>query len=222
MTSKLIDKLTKFCFHSASPTTPASHTHNPSKPNPQPLLASPPTPLRMERGMITEINLLLGITKPNSIGFTAKFCLYFTPSLYLSLCHSVSKKTLCLSMSLCHFVSKKNSVIICLYVILSLKNTLSLLVPMLFCLQNILCHYMSLCHFVSKKKLCHYSSLCYSVSKKICLYSSLCYSVSKKTLCHYMSVCHSVSKKTLCLYSSLCYSVSKKNLSLLVPMLFCL
>lgn len=30
MTSKLIDKLTKFCFHSASPTTPASHTHNTS------------------------------------------------------------------------------------------------------------------------------------------------------------------------------------------------
>ena len=40
-------------------------------------------------------------------------------------------------MSLCHSVSKKN---------------LSLLVPMLFCLQNILCHYMSLCHSVSKKK----------------------------------------------------------------------
>ena len=141
MTSKLIDKLTKFCFHSASPTTPAnhthntskshpqhqqttlttpaSHTHNPSRPHPQPLFASPPTPLRMERGVITEIDLLLGITKPNSIGFTAKFCLYFTPSLYLSLCYSVSKKTLCHYMSLCHFISKKN---------------LSLLVPMLFCL----------------------------------------------------------------------------------------
>ena len=125
MTSKLIDKLTKFCFHSASPTTPASLTHNTSKPNPQsqqvtptipesqthtpsrphpqPLSASPPTPLRMERGVITEIDLLLGITKPNSIGFTAKFCLYFTPSLYLSLCHSVSKNTLSLYvfMSFC-------------------------------------------------------------------------------------------------------------------------
>ena len=123
MTSKLIDKLTKFCFHSASPTTPASLTHNPSRPHPQPLFASPPTPLRMERGVITEIDLLLGITKPNSIGFTAKFCLYFTPSLYLSLCHSVFKKIIRLHLSLCHFVSKKN---------------LSLLVPMLFCLQNIL------------------------------------------------------------------------------------
>ena len=56
-------------------------------------------------------------------------------------------------MSLCHSVSKKNSVFTCPYVILSLKNTLSLyvfmsfcllkntlslLVPMLFCLQNIL------------------------------------------------------------------------------------
>ena len=156
MTSKLIDKLTKFCFHSASP----------------------PTPLRMERGVITEINLSLGITKPNSIAFTTKFCLYFTPSLYLSLCHSVSKKNsvflcpyvilslkkhsiiiclyvilslkkICLYSSLCYSVSKtssvsicpyvilslkKHSVIICLYVILSLKNTLSLLVPMLFCL----------------------------------------------------------------------------------------
>jgi len=77
----------------------------------------------MERGVITEIDLLLGITKPNSIGFTAKFCLYFTPSLYLSLCHSVFKKIIRLHLSLCHFVSKKN---------------LSLLVPMLFCLQNIL------------------------------------------------------------------------------------
>ena len=141
MTSKLIDKLTKFCFHSASPTTPASHTHNTSKPHPQhqqatpttplgltpnpswphpqPLLASPPTPLRMERGVITEIDLSLGITKPNSIAFTTKFCLYFTPSLYLSLCHSVSKK---------------HSVITRHYVTLSLKNTLSLLVTMLLCL----------------------------------------------------------------------------------------
>ena len=45
MTSKLIDKLTKFCFHSASPTTPASHTHNTSKPHPQHQQAKPTTPL---------------------------------------------------------------------------------------------------------------------------------------------------------------------------------
>jgi len=134
MPSKLIDKLTKFCFHSASPTTSASHTHNPRKPHPQHLSASPPTPLRMERGVITEIDLSLGITKPNSIAFTTKFCLYFTPSLYLSLCHSVSKKKICHYSSLCYSVSKKHSVIICLYVILSLKKTLSLLVPMLLCL----------------------------------------------------------------------------------------
>ena len=165
MTSKLIDKLTKFCFHSVSPTTPASHTHNPSRPHPQPLLASPPTPLRMEMGVITEIDLLLGITNTNSIAFTTKFCLYFTPSLYLSLCYSVFKKIICLHLSLCHSVFKnppffvcpsvilslkKHSIIICLYVILSLKT---------------LCHYMSLCHSVSKKTLCLYSSLCYSVSK---------------------------------------------------------
>ena len=85
----------------------------------------------------------------------------------MSLCHFVSKK-ICLYSSLCYSVSKKHSVIICLYVILSLKkhsvftrpyvilslkkhsaiiclyvilslkNTLFLLVPMLFCLQNIL------------------------------------------------------------------------------------
>ena len=142
MTSKLIDKLTKFCFHSASP----------------------PTPLRLERGVITEINLSLGITKPNSIAFTTKFCLYFTPSLYLSLCHSVSKKH---SVFLCPYVIlslKKHSVIICLYVILSLKK---------------ICLYSSLCYSVSKKTLCHYMSLCHSVSKKtLCLYSSLFYSVS--------------------------------------------
>ena len=71
----------------------------------------------------------------------------------MSLCHSVSKKhsvIICLyvilslkkhSVIICLYVIlslKKHSVIICLYVILSLKNTLSLLVPMLFCLQNIL------------------------------------------------------------------------------------
>ena len=138
MTSKLIDKLTKFCFHSASPTTPASLTHNTSKPHPQPLSASPPTPLRLERGVITEINLSLGITKTNSIAFTTKFCLYFTPSLYLSLCHSVSKN---------------NSVIICLYVILSLKKHSVFTRPYVILSLKKLCHYMSLCHFVSKKNL---------------------------------------------------------------------
>ena len=134
MTSKLIDKLTKFCFHSASPTTPASHTHNTSKPHPQPLSASPPTPLRLERGVITEINLSLGITKTNSIAFTTKFCLYFTPSLYLSLCHSVSKNN---SVIICLHVIlslKKHSVFTRPYVILSPKHPLSLYVFMSFCL----------------------------------------------------------------------------------------
>ena len=149
MTSKLIDKLTKFCFHSASPTTPASHTHNTSKPHPQPLSASPPTPLRMERGVITEINLSLGITKTNSIAFTTKFCLYFTPSLYLSLCHSVFKKIICLHLSLCHSVFKNPPFFVCPSVILSLKHPLS---PF--------CHYVTL----SLKTLCHYMSLCHSVS----------------------------------------------------------
>ena len=134
MTSKLIDKLTKFCFHSASPPIPASHIHNPSWPHPQPLSASPPTPLRMERGVITEIDLLLGIPKPISIAFTTKFCLYFTPSLYLSLCYSVFKKIICLHLSLCYSVSKTSSVSIRPYVTLSPKNTLSLYVFMSFCL----------------------------------------------------------------------------------------
>ena len=156
MTSKLIDKLTKFCFHSASPTTPASHTHNtskshpqhqqttpttpashthnPSRPHPQPLLASPPTPLRMERGVITEIDLLLGITNTNSIAFTTKFCLYFTPSLYLSLCHSVFKKIIYLHLSLCHSVFKNPPFFVCPSVILSLKHPLSPSVTMLLCL----------------------------------------------------------------------------------------
>ena len=56
----------------------------------------------------------------------------------MSLCHFVSKKH---SVFLCPYVIlslKKHSVIICLYVILSLKKTLSLLVTMLFCLQNIM------------------------------------------------------------------------------------
>ena len=156
MTSKLIDKLTKFCFHSpspttpasltpnpskphpqpqqASPTTPANHNHNTSKSNPQPLSASPPTPLRIERGVITEIDLSLGITKPNSIAFTTKFCLYFTPSLYLSLCYSVFKKIICLHLSLCHSVFKNPPFFVCPSVILSLKHPLSPSVTMLLCL----------------------------------------------------------------------------------------
>ena len=52
----------------------------------------------------------------------------------MSLCYSVSKKTLCHYMSLCHFVSKKNSVITRPYVTLSLKHPLSPSVTMLFCL----------------------------------------------------------------------------------------
>ena len=186
MTSKLIDKLTKFCFHSpspttpasltpnpskphpqpqqASPTTPANHNHNTSKSNPQPLSASPPTPLRIERGVITEIDLSLGITKPNSIAFTTKFCLYFTPSLYLSLCHSVSKKH---SVFLCPYVIlslKKHSVIICLYVILSLKKHSVFTRP--YFILSLKKHSAIICLYVilSLKKICLYSSLCYSVS----------------------------------------------------------
>ena len=142
MTSKLIDKLTKFCFHSASP----------------------PTPLRMERGVITEINLSLGITKPNSISFTAKFCLYFTPSLYLSLCHSVFKKIIYLHLSLCHSVFKNPPFFVCPSVILSLKHPLSPFCHYVILSLKTLCHYMSLCHSVSKKTLCLSMSLCYSVS----------------------------------------------------------
>ena len=88
--------------------------------------------------MITEINLWLGTAKPISIAFTAKFYLYFTPSLYLSLCHSVSKKHYVITRPYVTLSLKKHSVITRHYVTLSLKKTLSLLVPMLFCLQNIL------------------------------------------------------------------------------------
>ena len=146
----------------------------------------------MERGVITEIDLSLGITKPITISFTTYFCIYFTPSLYLSLCHSVSKKHSVFTRPYVILSLKKHSVIICLYVILSLK------------------------------KICHYSSLCYSVSKKnsviICLYVIL----SLKKICHYSSLCYSVSKKhsvIICLYVILSL---KKTLSLLVTMLFCL
>ena len=176
MTSKLIDKLTKFCFHSASP----------------------PTPLRLERGVITEINLSLGITKPNSISFTAKFCLYFTPSLYLSLCHSVFKKIICLHFSLCHSVSKKSfvsifhyvilssrksSISICHYVILSSKIPVSSFVPLLFCLKKIICLYPSLCYSVFKKSsvsICHYVILSqkYPLSSSVSLLFCLSYILS--------------------------------------------
>ena len=152
MTSKLIDKLTKFCFHSASPTTPASHTHNTS-PNGEgrdyrnrPIVRNNKAKFYRLYHQILFILytqslfviMLFCLQKNHLSPFVImSFCLQESPFLRLSLCYSVSKtssvsirpyvtlspKTLCHYMSLCHFVSKKN---------------LSLLVPMLFCLQNIL------------------------------------------------------------------------------------
>ena len=133
MTSKLIDKLTKFCFHSASPTTSASQTHNTSKPNPQSQQAKPTIPLGLTpnpspngegrdyrnkpviRNNKTKCYRLyrqiLSALPPNSI--------YTLRPVFI--CHYVilSLKTLCHYSSLCYSVS---------------KNTLSLYVFMSFCL----------------------------------------------------------------------------------------
>ena len=139
----------------------------------------------MERGVITEIDLSLGITKPITISFTTYFCIYFTPSLYLSLCHSVSKKHSVFTRPYVILSLKKHSVIICLYVILSLK------------------------------KICHYSSLCYSVSKKnsviICLYVILSINI-KNTTKHVLSVilCLSV---ILSLYIKFSFSMYVSSVS---------
>ena len=68
------------------------------------------------------------------------FCLTkitsFSPRHYVIL----STKNICLPLSLCHYVFKKTSV--------------SLSVPLLFCLQKNICLPLSLCHYVFKKNIC--------------------------------------------------------------------
>ena len=133
MTSKLIDKLTKFCFHSASPTTSASQTHNTSKPNPQSQQAKPTTPL--------------GLTpnpSPNGEGRDYRNKPVIRNN--KTKCYRLYRQIL--SALPPNSIYTLRPVFICHYVILSLKNTLSLLVPMLFCLlKNTLSLYvfMSFC-----------------------------------------------------------------------------
>ena len=170
MTSKLIDKLTKFCFHSVSPTTPASLTHNTSKPHLQPLSASPPTPL-----------CLTPNPSPNGEGRDYRN-------------RPVAR-------------NNKNKFYRLYHQILFILYTQSLFVIMLFCLQ--------------KNPLSPFVIMSFCLQESPFLRLSLCYSVSKTSsvsICHYVTL----SLKTLCHYMSLCHFVSKKNLSLLVPMLFCL
>ena len=156
MTSKLIDKLTKFCFHSASPTTPASLTHNTSKPHPQHQKTTPTTPLGLTpnpspngegrdyrnrpivRNNKTKFYRLyrqiLFILHTQSLFVTMLFCLqknHLSPFVIMSFCLQESPF---LRLSLCYSVSKTSSVSICPYVILSLKHPLSPSVTMLLCL----------------------------------------------------------------------------------------
>ena len=170
MTSKLIDTLTKFCFHSVSPTTPARLTHNTSKPPLQPLSASPPTPL-----------CLTPNPSPNGEGRDYRN-------------RPVAR-------------NNKNKFYRLYHQILFILYTQSLFVIMLFCLQ--------------KNPLSPFVIMSFCLQESPFLRLSLCYSVSKTSsvsICHYVTL----SLKTLCHYMSLCHFVSKKNLSLLVPMLFCL
>ena len=156
MTSKLIDKLTKFCLHSASPTTPASLIHNTRKPHPQHLSASLPTPLGLtptpspngegrdyrNRPIVrnTKTNFyrlyhqILFILYTQSLFVIMLFCLqknHLSPFVIMSFCLQESPF---LRLSLCYSVSKTSSVSIRPYVTLSPKNTLSLYVFMSFCL----------------------------------------------------------------------------------------
>ena len=134
MTSKLIDKLTKFCFHSASPTTPASHTYNPSKPNPQSQQAKPTTPLGLTpnpspngEGRDYRNKPVIRNNKTKCYRLYRQILSALPPNSVYTL-HPVF---------ICHYVIlslKKHSVITRPYVTLSLKNTLSLYVFMSFCL----------------------------------------------------------------------------------------
>ena len=156
MPSKLIDKLTKFYFHSASPTTPVSHTHNTSKPHLQSQQAKPTTPLGLTpnpspngegrdyrnkpivRNNKTKFYQLyrqiLFILYTQSLFVIMLFCLlknHLSPFVIMSFCLQESPF---LRLSLCYSVSKTSSVSICPYVILSLKHPLSPSVTMLLCL----------------------------------------------------------------------------------------
>ena len=153
--------------------------------------------------------VILSYKNHQFLSVTLLFCLQKNICLLPSLCYSVFKKNICLPLSLCHYVFKKTSV--------------SLSVPLLFCLQKNICLPLSLCHYVFKKT---FVSLRHSVilsSKNICLPLSLCHYVFKK-----ISVSLSVPllfclQKNICLPLSLCHSVFKKiSVSLSVPLLFCL
>ena len=230
MTSKLIDKLTKFCFHSVSPTTPASHTHNTSKPHLQPLSASPPTPLcltpnpspngegrdyrnrpvvRNNKAKFYRLyHQILFILYTQSLFVIMLFCLqknHLSPFVIMSFCLQESPF---LRLSLCYSVSKTSSVSICHYVTLPLKT---------------LCHYMSLCHSVSKKNsvfTCPYVIL--SLKKHsaiICLYVILSLKKNSVFTCPYVILSlkkHSASIRP--------YVTLSPNTPLppSVPMLFCL
>ena len=90
------------------------------------------------------------------------FCLkknHLSPFVIMLFC---LKKIICLYLSLCHSVFKKTFVSICHYVILSQKNHLSSFVIMSFCLKNFLCLRPSLCYSVSKTSsvfICPYVTL---------------------------------------------------------------
>ena len=156
MTSKLIDKLTKFCFHSPSPTTLTSLTHNTSKPHPQHQKTTPTTPLGLtpnpspngegrdyrNRPIVRNnkakfyrlYRQILFILYTQSLFVIMLFCLqknHLSPFVIMSFCLQESPF---LRLPLCYSVSKTSSVSICPYVILSPKHPLSPSVPMLFCL----------------------------------------------------------------------------------------
>ena len=192
MTSKLIDKLTKFCFHSASPTTPANHTHNTNKPHPQHQQTTPTTPASHTHNTSkphpqhqqTTLTTPLGLTpnpSPNGEGRD-----------YRNRPIVRNNKT--------NFYRLYHQILFILY-------TQSLFVIMLFCLQKNHLSPFVIMSFCLQESPFLRLPLCYSVSKTSSVSIRPYVTLSPKTLCHYMSLCH---------------FVSKKNLSLLVPMLFCL
>ena len=149
MTSKLIDKLTKFCFHSASPTTPASLTHNPQQATPTTPLGLTPNPSPNGEGRDYRNRPVVRNNKTKFYRLYRQilFILY-TQSLFVIMLFCLQKNHLS-PFVIMSFCLKKTSVFICYYVILSSRIPLSSSVPLLFCLKTFLCLRPSPCYSVS-------------------------------------------------------------------------
>ena len=177
----------------------------------------PPAPLRMERGVITEIPLRV-------------LCMFSSPSPIISRPIGVTSHTTPLSIR--RGAGGEASVgckVLWYRLTLCLCEALCILSICVLCEKKYVILYLSLCHSVlqkspvslphsvilsSKKHLSHFVIMSFCLQKSICLSPSLCHSVFKKTsasLCHYVILS---SKKHLSLSVTMLFCLQKKHLSL--------